>query len=199
MPPVQPVPPAQPLPPHPLPPQPLPVQPLIVPPPLTRARYAVRCSVVAALAYIAAQHIGLPHSVWAPISALVVSQENVRATLSSMVWRVVGTVLGVVVALLVHWLGTWADIPLVVQIAGAVGICGVFSAFYPTIRVSLWTCPLVLVGTGPAPVGDTPNAMEINALLRGVEVVLGVLVGGLCHLAEDRLFNRLFRRYIQPA
>lgn len=177
----------------------LPAQPLIVSPLLTRGRYAVRCAVVAALAYIVAQHIGLAHSVWAPISALVVSQENVRATLSSMVWRVVGTVLGVVVALLVHWLCDWGGVPLVLQIAIAVGVCGVFSAFYPTIRVSLWTCPLILVGTGPAPGVGSPDVMEINALLRGVEVVLGVLVGGLGHLAEDRLFNRLFRRYVQPA
>ena len=46
---------------------------------------------------------------WAPISVLVVNQENVTATLSSVLGRCFGTLHGVSVALLVHRVGTGAS------------------------------------------------------------------------------------------
>jgi uncharacterized membrane protein YccC len=60
-----------------------------------RIRFVVRCALVASLAYVVAEHIGLPQPVWAPISALVVTQESVTATLSSIHGRFFGTLLGV--------------------------------------------------------------------------------------------------------
>jgi uncharacterized membrane protein YccC len=55
------------------------------------SRFIFRCAVAGSLAYIVADHIGLHHAIWAPISALVVSQEGIAATLSSVQGRVAGT------------------------------------------------------------------------------------------------------------
>jgi uncharacterized membrane protein YccC len=155
--------------------------------PVERGRFVVRCVIAAALADVIAEHIGLPHPIWAPISALVVSQESVTATLSCGLGRLVGTLLGVIVALIVIWLGTTAHISLLPQIALGVAICALCANGRPAIRVGLWSCPLVLLTT-PA------ETAEMTALLRGSEVVLGLAVGGFTHLCEDRALLPLVRR-----
>jgi uncharacterized membrane protein YccC len=151
------------------------------------SRFICRCAVAGSLAYIVADYIGLHHAVWAPISALAVSQENITATLSSAGGRFVGTLLGAVVALFVHWLGELVNAPLVLQIAAAVAICATYAVGRPALRVCLWTCPLVLV-TAPSAGGP-----DIIAVLRSSEVILGAIVGGFVHLGEAQTTNLLKR------
>ena len=156
-----------------------------------RIRFVVRCALVASLAFVVAEHIGLPQPVWAPISALVVTQESVTATLSSILGRFFGTLLGVSVALLVHRAGTGANISLVSQIALSVAICAACTGGYPKVSVCLWTCPLVLVTATPI------GGAEMTALVRGSEVVLGAAIGGFVHICEERALLPLARRVLQ--
>jgi uncharacterized membrane protein YccC len=156
-----------------------------------RIRFVVRCALVASLAYVVAEHIGLPQPVWAPISALVVTQESVTATLSSMLGRFFGTLLGVSVALLVHRVGTGANISLVSQIALSVAICAACTGGYAKVSVCLWTCPLVLV------TATSIGGAEMTALVRGSEVVLGAAIGGFVHIFEERALLPLARRVLQ--
>jgi hypothetical protein len=151
------------------------------------SRFIFRCAVAGSLAYFVANHIGLHHAVWAPISALAVCQENLAATLSSAQGRFVGTLLGAVVALFVHWLGELVNAPLMLQIAAAVAICATYAASRPPLRVCLWTCPLVLV---TAPSG---GGADIIAVLRSSEVILGAIVGGFVHLGDAQATNLLKR------
>jgi uncharacterized membrane protein YgaE (UPF0421/DUF939 family) len=155
--------------------------------PVDSGRFVARCVVAASVAEVIAVHIGLPHPVWAPISALVVTQESVAATLSSALGRLVGTVLGVTVALIVNRLGTAAHISFVPQLALAVAICALCASGRPAIRVCMWTCPLVLVTATPG------ASAEVTALFRGSEVLLGASVGGLTHLFEQRALLPLVR------
>jgi uncharacterized membrane protein YccC len=111
----------------------------------------------------------------------VVSQENVSATFASIYGRAAGTLIGVTVALLVNWLSRMAGIPLTFQIAIAVALCATAAIGRPSIRVCLWTCPLVLI---TAHAGPTP---QIVAICRGSEVVLGAIVGGLTHALADKI------------
>jgi uncharacterized membrane protein YgaE (UPF0421/DUF939 family) len=152
-----------------------------------RGRFALRCAAAAVLAYVAAGYAGLPHPVWAPMSALIVSQERVGATLVSVAGRVLGTLIGVAVALVVHWVGHACAVPTVLQIAIAVALCALCASDHPAIRVSLWTCPLVLIAASPE---DTAAS---TALFRGSEVMLGAVVGGLVHLCEERVATPLLR------
>ena len=155
--------------------------------PMDSGRFVARCVVAASVAEVIAAHIGLPHPVWAPISALVVTQERVAATLSSALGRLAGTLLGVAVALIVNRLGTTAHISLVPQLALAVAICALCASGRPAIRVCLWTCPLVLVTTAPE------ASAEVTALFRGSEVLLGASAGGLTHLFEQKALLPLVR------
>jgi Fusaric acid resistance protein family len=62
------------------------------PPDLDRGRFVARCAIAASLAEVIAAHVGLSHPVWAPISALVVTQESVAETLAAGCGRIVGSV-----------------------------------------------------------------------------------------------------------
>ena len=153
------------------------------------SRFIFRCAVAGSLAYLVADHIGLHHAIWAPISALVVSQEDIAGTLSSVQGRVVGTLFGAAVALFVHWLGALVNAPLVFQLAAAVALCAPYAAARPRSRVCLWTCPLVLI------TASSTGTQDIIAVFRSSEVVLGAIVGGLVHVGEAQTTS-LMRRLI---
>jgi uncharacterized membrane protein YccC len=146
-----------------------------------RSRFVIRCATAASLAYGLATFVGLQHPVWAPISALIVSQESVTATIASVHGRFVGTLIGVAIALLVNSVGRMVELPLMLQIGIGVALCAIATNGRPAIRVCLWTCPLVLVtaASGPEP--------ALVAVIRGSEVILGAVVGGVTHIVEGRI------------
>jgi uncharacterized membrane protein YccC len=146
-----------------------------------RSRFVIRCATAASLAYGLATLVGLQQPLWATMSALIVSQESVTATLASIHGRFVGTLIGVAVALLVNSAGRVIGLPLVLQIGIGAALCATAAMGRPAIRVCLWTCPLVLVtaASGPAP--------ALVAVIRASEVILGAVVGGLTHIIEERI------------
>ncbi|MDR3439444.1 FUSC family protein [Telmatospirillum sp.] len=151
-------------------------------------RYVVRCSLAAVVSYLFALHLRLPFPVWAPISALVVSQESLITTHHSVDGRIAGTVLGVMVAVMVDEIGTWlGGAPQAVELAVGVAICAIAARLRPAVRVGLWTCPLVLLTTSPG------VSVEMTALFRGSEVAVGAAVAGLVHYLEDRGTQAVFR------
>lgn len=140
-----------------------------------RLVFAVRCAATGALAYLLATAIGLPYPVWASISSLVVSQESFDETRHSVVGRVIGTITGAAVAILVSMAAHQVGIGTALQIAIAVGLCALIASGHPAIRVCLWTCPVVLLTAAPG------SSVEHAGLMRGSEVILGALTGGLIH------------------
>ena len=148
-----------------------------------RLAFAARCAASGALAYLLARTVGLPHPVWASMSSLIVSQESVEATRRSIVGRIAGTVVGAVVAVLVGEVSNRAGIDPAVQIAMAVGLCALFAKGRPSLRVSLWTCPVVLL------TATTEASVEYTGWMRGSEVILGALTGGLIHGIEQAMIH----------
>jgi hypothetical protein len=146
-------------------------------------RFVLRCSAAASLAYGLAVLVGFQHPVWAPIEALVVSQESIGDTIDSIYGRLLGTLIGVVAALLAGIFGRMGGLPLMLQIALSVTVCAVATFGRPTIRVCLWTCPLILV---TAPSLDTT---ELAGLIRVSQVLLGAMVGGIAHVLDQRAWH----------
>ena len=64
--------------------------------------FVARCSSAATFAYLLVIWVGLPNSLWAAISALVVSQEQLSETRSSLAARILGTLIGICVAVAVN-------------------------------------------------------------------------------------------------
>jgi uncharacterized membrane protein YccC len=146
-------------------------------------RFVLRCSAAAFLAYGLATLVGFQNPVWAPIEALIVSQESIGDTLDSIYGRLIGTLIGVVVALLAGIFGRMGGLPLMLQVALSVTVCALATLGRPTIRVCLWTCPLILV---TAPSLDTT---ELAGLIRVSQVLLGAMVGGIAHVLDQRACN----------
>jgi uncharacterized membrane protein YccC len=150
---------------------------------LEPGRFVLRCSLAASVAYGLATLVGFQHPVWAPIEALIVSQESIGETFDSIQDRLVGTLIGVAVALLVGIFGRTIGLPLILQIAISVTVCAVATSRRPTIRVCLWTCPLVLV---MAPSLGTP---ELVGVIRVSQVLLGAIVGGVTHVLDQKVWD----------
>ncbi|MBB5464990.1 putative membrane protein YccC [Paraburkholderia sp. CI2] len=127
------------------------------------------------MAYLLATAVGLPYPVWASMSSLVVSQESLDETRHTIVGRIVGTIAGAVVAVLVGEVANQTGVGTALQIAAAVGLCALFVKGRPSIRVCLWTCPVVLLTISPG------SSVAHTGLMRGSEVILGALAGGLIH------------------
>ena len=165
-----------------------PVPKLPVPVAPGRLAFAVRCAFTAAAAPLLAQALGLPHPVWASMSGLIVSQESLEATRSSIAGRVAGTILGAAIAVLVGIAGRHQGLALEAQIASAVAICARLVKGRPTLRVCLWTCPVVLLTGAPEP------SIAHVGVMRASEVILGALLGGIVH----RVSYELARRFAPP-
>ncbi len=150
-----------------------------------RTNFVVRCAASATLAWYAAVLLQSPHPVWASMSALIVSQETVHATRASVLGRVAGTLIGALVALVVNVAGDHWQLAVPLQLAVAVGICAIIAMGRPAIRVCLWTCPLVLLTT------TSTESPLLTAVYRTAEVLIGVIIGGLLHLAEASLMTWL--------
>lgn len=146
--------------------------------------FVLRCAGAATLAYALARQVGLPHPVWAAMSALIVLQERLDATRASLVWRILGTLIGVGAAILVQLGASRLGLGLVAQIAVGVAACALVAHSYPSLRVAMWTCPIVLLTAEPG------QAIAMVGLYRGSEVILGALTGGACHWAAEAALAR---------
>ncbi|HEV2531666.1 FUSC family protein [Phenylobacterium sp.] len=148
--------------------------------------YVARCTIAGSLAYTAANVVGLEHPVWASVSALVVSQESATGTYGAIWGRFLGTLNGVMAAVSIGWVGAALHLSLALQIAAGVALCAALTIGRPHIRVSLWTCPVVLATAA----ADAHPALV--AISRVAEVVLGAGVGaGLALLMEGRYGSRV--------
>jgi uncharacterized membrane protein YgaE (UPF0421/DUF939 family) len=141
--------------------------------------FAVRCAAAAALAYLAARAIGLPHPLWAPISALVVSREGHSQTRQAILFRIAGTALGVVIAIVVGLLTARFALAIPAKIAVVVAIGAACAYHRPALRVCVWTAPIVLLTTVPG------ESITRTGCYRGTEVLIGVLIGGALHWLAD--------------
>jgi uncharacterized membrane protein YccC len=153
--------------------------------------FVARCSGAATFAYLLAIWVGLPNSLWAAISALVVSQEQLSETQSSLAARILGTLIGICVAVAVNVVASYFAAGISMQIAIGVAICSLVARERPALRVCMWTCLIVLL-TEPS----VPIAMV--ALHRGSEVILGALLGGAFHFAAEVALSALTHASGEP-
>ena len=111
-----------------------------------RLRQALQTTVAACLAYAAAQLLDAPQGFWAVMTAILVTQVNVGASLGLAVDRLLGSLLGVIVggavALAVADHQEW-KIP---ALAATVLVLAYFSARRPPMRIACVTAAIVILG-----------------------------------------------------
>lgn len=154
---------------------------------LRAALYIFRCTGAATGALALGAALGMEHPVWSAMSALIVSQEQLDATKASVFSRILGTVIGIGTACLVNFLIARFGASLYVQVAVAVLVCALLVHRFPQLRVSLWTCTLILASSAATDVSTV-------GLYRGEEVILGTLIGGLFHAASEAMLRLCVRK-----
>ncbi len=140
----------------------------------------LRWSAAATGSYLLAQAVGLPHLVWAAMSGVIVSQENLTQTHNATMGRLSGTVIGVVIAVAVGRLLAPLRAGVAVQMAVAVALAAVLARRYPLVRVCMWTCPIVFLS-------DQAMPLLMVGFYRGAEVLLGGLIGAALHWISERI------------
>ena len=105
--------------------------------------FILRCSGAAAAGYELASALGLHEALWAAMSAVIVSQEHLHETRSSLLGRIFGTLLGIGVTVGVSELASRLAASTTLQMAVSVGIWALMVREFPKLRVAMWTCPLI--------------------------------------------------------
>jgi uncharacterized membrane protein YccC len=148
---------------------------------LDEALFSVKCFVAAMLAFYIALRIGLTRPYWAVTTSYIVAQPLAGAVLSKAVFRLVGTALGAIAAVLL--VPAFVNEPIMLSFALALwlGLCLYISLLDRTPRAYLFLLAGYTASIIGFPSVDVPGAIFTTASLRVQEIVIGILCGSLVH------------------
>jgi hypothetical protein len=135
-----------------------------------RLRQAIQITIAACLSYAIADYTGMPQGFWAVMTAILVTQANVGASLGLAIDRLLGSLLGVIVGGIVAVAMVDAQNLKWFGLAATVFALGYFSARRPSLRIACVTAAIVVLGDprfGP-PISSAWHRM--------VEVGIGTVV-----------------------
>ena len=141
-----------------------------------RLRLAIQTTIAACLAYVVVDALALSQGFWAVMTAILVTQANVGASLGLAAERLGGSLLGVIVGGAVAVALADAQELKFAGLAVTVLILGFFSARRPSLRIACVTAAIVVLGDpslGP-PISSAENRM--------IEVVVGTVIAILTSL-----------------
>ena len=111
-----------------------------------RARQAIQTTIAACVSYFAADAIGLAQGFWAVMTAILVTQANVGASLGLATERLLGSLLGVVVGGIVAIALADAHEWRFAGLAVTVLVLAFFAARRPALRIACVTAAIVVLG-----------------------------------------------------
>lgn len=135
-----------------------------------RLRQAIQTTVAASISYFVVDAFGLPQGFWAVMTAILVTQANVGASLGLALDRLFGSMVGVLVGGAVAV--ALADVHELkfAGLAVTVLVLAFFSARRPSLRIACVTAAIVILGDprlGP-PIASAENRM--------IEVAIGTVI-----------------------
>lgn len=141
--------------------------------------FVFRCTISSVITYLLATFIGLPFPVWAVVSAIIVTQETLDSTKHAVIFRILGTATGVVVAVIVGTILNLFHANTAIELGVAVAACATIVRILPNTRVAMWTAALVFLT-------QTPEISLYQAgFWRGAETLLGGIVGAAMHFISE--------------
>lgn len=145
------------------------------------ALFSIKCFIAAMLAYLIALQIGLERPDWAVATAFIASQPLAGATLSKALFRLIGTLLGAAVVVLL--VPTFADEPLVLAAALALWLasCTAIALLDRTPRAYIFLLAGYTASIIGFPSVDTPGDIFGVAVLRVQEITIGIIASSLVH------------------
>lgn len=143
--------------------------------------FSLKAFIAGMLAYYIALRIGLPRPYWAVITSYIVAQPLAGAVLSKALFRLIGTGIGVLVALFLVPVLVNAPELLVLALALWLALCTYVSLLDRAPRSYVF----LLAGYTAAIVGfpsvETPGAIFTIASLRAQEIGIGIAAAALVH------------------
>jgi uncharacterized membrane protein YccC len=143
--------------------------------------FSVKCFVAAMLAYYVALSIGLPRPYWAVTTSYIVAQPLAGAVLSKAVFRLIGTIVGAAVAVIL--VPTFVNEPavLITALALWLSLCVYISLFDRTPRAYIFLLAGYTASIIGIPSVEAPGAIFNTAILRVQEIVIGIVSASLIH------------------
>lgn len=111
-----------------------------------RMRQAIQTTIAACVSYVAADAAGLSQGFWAVMTAILVTQANVGASLGLAIERLMGSLLGVVVGGVVAIALADAHEWRFAGLAVTVLVLAFFAARRPALRIACVTAAIVVLG-----------------------------------------------------
>lgn len=142
-----------------------------------RGRHGVQLALAVLAAYAISASLGLPESLWAVMSALIVVRPNTGTTLSAGWTRLAGTLFGTLAGIAGVWLRHHGASLPVVTLCVVAGLA--FASAVLPLFASAPIAALIVLSSTAIP---GHGALQV-AGLRGIEVGIGVLTGVLVSLA----------------
>jgi uncharacterized membrane protein YccC len=134
-------------------------------------RQGVQLAIAVVVAYLASAAVGLPESLWAVMSALIVMRPTAGSTLGAGGERMRGTLAGTLFGLSGVWLHH-IGVPGPLATLAIVALLALSSAWFPAMRSAPITALIVLSSGGIA----GHSALQV-AFLRVMEIAIGVATG----------------------
>lgn len=134
-------------------------------------RHGLQLAAAVVISYAASMLLGLPESLWAVMSSLIVMRSNAAATLGAGSERMRGTLAGSVFGLCGIWLHH-LGLPMPFATLGIVAMLALSSAWFPAMRSAPISALIVLSSAG---VAGTPVLRVAG--LRMAEITIGVATG----------------------
>ncbi|PZO55527.1 MAG: hypothetical protein DCF15_10385 [Phormidesmis priestleyi] len=151
-------------------------------------RYTLRLALVVTTAQLLAYLLPIPRGYWITLTALIALKPNFGGTVQTAGQRVLGTlvggVVGVVLVSLIH--STWITTPLIlVLMFGAIALCPLSYSLFVTLLT-----PAIILLFSPIGIGD----WEV-----GIERIADVFIGGALALAGSYALFPSWERQQLPA
>lgn len=145
------------------------------------ALFSVKCFVAAMLAYWLALEIGLTRPFWAVATAYIVAQPLAGAVVSKALFRVLGTVIGALAAVVMVPNLVNAPELLTLALALWLGLCLFVSLHDRTPRSYIFLLAGYTASIIGFPSVEAPGAVFDTAVVRVEEITLGILCSSAVH------------------
>jgi uncharacterized membrane protein YccC len=143
--------------------------------------FSIKCFAAAMLAYYVALSIGLPRPYWAVTTSYIIAQPLAGAVLSKALFRMIGTIVGAAVAVVL--VPTFVNAPavLIVALGLWLSVCVYISLFDRTPRAYIFLLAGYTASIIGIPSVEAPGAIFNTAILRVQEITIGILCASLIH------------------
>ena len=138
-----------------------------------RLRFAMQTAIVAFIAIVIAQALGLEHPQWSAMTVWATAQPMREHLLEKGLWRLLGTVSGIIVGVALMHASQWHPLFLVLGLALWVGVCSGIGL----LQRGMVAYGTILAGYSAAMVALLSTAHPERVLLLGLDRFLTIAVG----------------------